>query len=46
VWRDYLNLSYEMDIVDLIERLIALFGKMDSFDIDPDNRKILLEESE
>ena len=46
VWRDYLNLSYEMDIVDLIERLIALFGKMDSFDIDPDNRKVLLEESE
>jgi hypothetical protein len=41
-----LNLSYEMDIVDLIERLIALFGKMDSFDIDPDNRKVLLEESD
>jgi hypothetical protein len=41
-----LNISYEMDIVDLIERLIALFGKMDSFDIDPDNRKVLLEESD
>ena len=46
VWRDYLNLSFDMDIVDLIESLSSLFNKMDSFDIDPDNRKGLLEEPE
>ncbi len=46
IWRNYLNLQFDMDIVDLLEKLIALFGQMDSFDIDPDNRKVLLEESD
>jgi hypothetical protein len=35
-----------MDVVELLDRLTSLFSKMDSFDIDPDNKKILLEESE
>jgi hypothetical protein len=35
-----------MDVVELLDKLTSLFSKMDSFDIDPDNKKILLEESE
>ncbi len=41
-----MNLSFEMDIVDLIEKMYTLFESMESFDIDPDNRNQLLEEGD
>ena len=46
VWRDKVNITFDMDIVQIMEELWKCFISMDGFDIDPDQKNKLLEESD
>lgn len=43
VWRDVINITQEMTIIEIMEKLYKVFSSMNSFEIDPHNLEVYMD---